>query len=137
MDPLERRELKRQAWLRLAAQRRRTGLLRGRVVALSMICFAALWSIVFVQMETGNDPVLGRKEIAPVTRAEASTRQEVEATEPRELRPHGEDDDTEDRHRRGEATLDVEPGPEAEAIQPELEEVEPELPEEPLVTSQS
>ena len=41
MDPIQKRELKRQAWMRLAAQRRRAGLLRGRVVAISLVCFAA------------------------------------------------------------------------------------------------
>jgi hypothetical protein len=126
MDPIEKRELKRKAWMRLAAQRRRAGLLRGRVLALSMICFAALWAIVFTQMETGNDPVLASKERPVATRvATPSASQEVEATDPRELRPGGEDDE-EDRPRREEATVEAEP-----------EEAEPEFVEEPLVTSQS
>lgn len=62
MDPFEKRELKRKARMRLAAQQRRAGLLRGRVVALSLICFVVLWGVVFAQMATGNDPVLGSKE---------------------------------------------------------------------------
>src|ERR1700742_3620718 len=85
MDPIQKRELKRQAWMRLAAQRRRAGQLRGRVVAISLICFALLWGIVFVQMATGNDPVLAGKEKASTTRAVASTKREVETTDPREL----------------------------------------------------
>lgn len=109
MDPIERRELKRQAWRRIAARRRRAGLLRGRVVVLSLICFALLWGIVFVQMATGNDPVLAGKEKTAaahkarvvVAGATPSTREEVEA------------------------------------VEPEVEETEPEFVEEPLVTSQS
>jgi hypothetical protein len=61
MDPIERHERKRQAWQRLRAQKRRAGQLRGRVVAISLIGFALLWATVFVQMATGNDPVLGSK----------------------------------------------------------------------------
>ena len=59
MDPIEKQERKRAAQLRLLAQRRRAGLLRGRVIAISLVSFALLWSAVFVQMATGNDPVLG------------------------------------------------------------------------------
>jgi hypothetical protein len=59
MDPIEIREKKRAAQRRLRAQRAKAGELRGRVVAISLICFVLLWGIVFVQMATGNDPVLG------------------------------------------------------------------------------
>src|SRR6201994_4896947 len=85
MDPIQKRELKRQAWMRLAAQRRRAGQLRGRVVAISLICFALLWGIVFAQMATGNDPVLAGKETGTASKAVASTKREVETTDPREL----------------------------------------------------
>jgi hypothetical protein len=139
MDPIERRELKRRALMRLAAQRRRAGLLRGRVLAISMICFAALWAIVFTQMETGNDPVLAGKEPTVATRvAMPSAGQEVETTDPRELRPRGEDEE-EDRPRREEATIETEPEaePQLEELTPEVEEPETVFAEEPLVTSQS
>lgn len=59
MDPIEIQEKKRAAQRRLRAQRAKAGELRGRVVAISLICFVLLWGIVFVQMATGNDPVLG------------------------------------------------------------------------------
>lgn len=59
MDPIEIQERKRAAQRRLRAQRAKAGELRGRVVAISLVCFALLWGIVFVQMATGNDPVLG------------------------------------------------------------------------------
>ena len=49
----------REAQRRLVARRRRVGILRSRVIALSILCFALLWAVVFVQMATGNDPVLG------------------------------------------------------------------------------
>jgi hypothetical protein len=84
MDPIEKRELKRKAWLRLAAQRRRAGRLRGRVVVISLICFVVLWGVVFAQMATGNDPVLGSKNNAVATRAAASPSKEIETTDPRE-----------------------------------------------------
>src|SRR5882757_1777500 len=145
MDPIKKRELKRQAWMRLAAQRRRTGLLRGRVVVVSLICFAVLWGIVFAQMATGNDPVLAGKEKATTTRTVASAKQEVETTDPRELEP-GRRTDTAPAEGE-EESVEVEPETEEEEIAaaPEVEE-EPEIAEEaelveeesePLVTSQS
>jgi hypothetical protein len=59
MDPADRQTRKREAQRRLWAQRRRVGALRSRAIATSLVCFALLWAIVFVQMATGNDPVLG------------------------------------------------------------------------------
>jgi hypothetical protein len=131
MDPIEKRELKRKAWMRLAAQRRRAGLLRGRVLALSLICFAALWAIVFVQMATGNDPVLASKERTVTARVAAQgTRREVEAGE---TQAEGAAPKVEEAEAEG-----VEPElEEHEEAAPEVEVEEPELVEEPLVTSQS
>lgn len=59
MDSFEKIERKRQARHRIRAQRERAGRLKTRVIATSLICFALLWGIVFAQMATGNDPVLG------------------------------------------------------------------------------
>jgi hypothetical protein len=59
MDPFEKMQRKQQARHRIRAQRERAGRLKTRVVAISLICFALLWGVVFVQMATGNDPVLG------------------------------------------------------------------------------
>jgi hypothetical protein len=128
MDPTKKRELKRQAWMRLAAQRRRAGQLRGRVVAISLICFALLWGVVFAQMATGNDPVLAGKEKATTTRAVAGAKQEVER-EPVEAEPEPEEEEEE------EEAVEAEPEIEAEAVEAEPEIVEEEV--EPLVTSQS
>jgi non-ribosomal peptide synthetase component E (peptide arylation enzyme) len=115
MDPIEKRELKRKAWMRLAAQKRRAGILRGRVVVMSLFCFAVLWGVVFAEMATGNDPVLSGKEKAAATRSVSGARRKVETADPRELEP---------RVQRKEND-----GAEVE----EVEEVEVE----PLVTSQS
>jgi hypothetical protein len=59
VDPAEKQMRLREAQRRLAARRRRIGILRSRVIAVSILCFALLWAVVFVQMATGNDPVLG------------------------------------------------------------------------------
>jgi hypothetical protein len=85
MDPIEKRELKRRAWAKLAAQKRRAGLLRGRVVIASLICFALLWGIVFAQMATGNDPVLSAKSKTVATRPIKRATKEIETTETREV----------------------------------------------------
>ncbi len=132
MDPIEKRELKRKAWMRLAAQRRRAGLLRGRVVVLSLLCFAILWGAVFAQMITGNDPALAGKEGAVSTRTVASTKEAVETTEPRELEPRRK------RHeeKAGDDVIEAEPETE-ESVTTEAEEAEAVEFEEPLVTSQS
>jgi hypothetical protein len=128
----------REARQRQSAQRRRAGELRGRVVAISLICFALLWGIVFVQMATGNDPVLSAKRAAAGTsgghrktaakRAPRAEPEPAEAAEP-EVK---QDDEFE------EAEPEFEPEPEAEfAPEEETELVEPEPEPEPLVTSQS
>ena len=55
-DQLDR---KREAQRRIRAQRLRVRTLRTRAITISLLCFALLWAVVFVQMATGNDPVLG------------------------------------------------------------------------------
>jgi non-ribosomal peptide synthetase component E (peptide arylation enzyme) len=142
MDPIEKRELKRKAWMRLAAQKRRAGILRGRVVVISLICFVVLWGVVFAQMATGNDPVLSGKEKATATRSVAVAKREVETTEPRELEPRhkrhhkGAGDDGIEAEAETEESVTTE-AEEAEALQIEAEEAEAVEFEEPLVTSQS
>jgi hypothetical protein len=125
MDPIEKRELRRKAWMRLAARRHRAGILRGRVVVMSLICFAVLWGVVFAQMATGNDPVLSGKEKAVATRTVAGARREVETTDPRELEPE-RGVDMKARAREEEVRVE-----EAES------EVDEEAEPEPLVTGQS
>jgi hypothetical protein len=139
MDPIKKRELKRQARMRLTAQRRRAGVLRGRVVAISLICFVVLWGVVFAQMATGNDPVLSGKEKTAASRTATSPRQEIESTDPRELETERSTDSKATRSRQEEVEVvepEVEEVEEVEA-EPEVEEVETETELEPLVTSQS
>ena len=90
MDPIESQARKRAAQRRRSAQREKAGELRGRVVAISLVCFALLWGIVFVQMATGNDPVLGdsssttakggRHRTRPTVESDASTDSEEAET---------------------------------------------------------
>jgi cytoskeletal protein RodZ len=122
MDPIERHERKRQAWQRLRAQKRRAGQLRGRVVAISLIGFALLWATVFVQMATGNDPVLGSKssKVASSQPSKGSARhREAEAVQPKPVESEPVEVET----------------VEAEIAEEEAAEAEPEPA--PLTTSQS
>ncbi len=129
VDPARREALKRDAWRRLAAQRRHVGILRGRVVATSMICFALLWGIVFAQMATGHDPVLSGKEKTIAAQSPRAGEEQVETTDPRELEP-----EPELREPETEAELEFqEPEAEFEEVEPEFVEPEPE----PLETAQS
>ncbi|MBS1878692.1 MAG: hypothetical protein JST31_04195 [Actinobacteria bacterium] len=146
MDGIEKREKVREARRRLSAQRNRAGRLRGRVVAASLVCFALLWGVVFVQMATGNDPVLSEKAALAASRTKArhaaAAQTQRQAVEP-ELEVRSESD--------GDAEREVEAQPEAEAqaepeVQAETEsQAEPEVeaqPEaevelEPVTTSQS
>ena len=73
MDSIEKQERKREAQRRLRSQRQRAGLLRSRVIVVSLVSFALLWGVVFVQMATGNDPVLGNSSAKVVTSRRART----------------------------------------------------------------
>lgn len=44
---------------RLQARRRRTKVIRKRVVALAVTGFLALWGVIFAQLVSGHDPALG------------------------------------------------------------------------------
>ncbi len=132
MDPTERHERKRQAWQRLRAQKRRAGQLRGRVVAISLIGFALLWATVFVQMATGNDPVLGSKssKVASSQQAKSSARhREAEAVQPQPVESEPVEEEAEELE-----VLEAEIA-EQEAAEIEAAEVEPEPA--PVTTSQS
>ena len=124
MDPIERHERKRQAWQRLRAQKRRAGQLRGRVVAISLIGFALLWATVFVQMATGNDPVLGSKssKVASSQPAKGGARQsEAETVEPEPVEPEPVETETEVEGEGEAAEVEAE---EIEAVEAEIAERE-------------
>jgi hypothetical protein len=129
MDAFEKAERKRIAQGHLRAQRLRAGELRSRVVAISLICFALLWGVVFVQMATGNDPVLGQataRGAHPASRPRssgASSPPQVESgpAEAEALEPEFEEPEVE----------------EVEEVEPEVEPVAPEPEPEPVITGQS
>jgi hypothetical protein len=144
MDKHELQERKRMAQRRQVAQRNRAGRLRGRVIAASLICFALIWGIVFVQMATGNDPVLSGKTAAnqrPVAqrhRAHAETKgraaeTEVETAPVQEVEAESEVEVEVEPEVEAEPEVEVEAEPEVE-VQPEPE---PEVELEPLTTGQS
>src|ERR1700727_240877 len=135
MDPIEKRELKRRAWARLAAQKRRAGLLRGRVVIASLICFALLWGIVFAKMATGNDPVLSAKSKTVATRPIRRAKKELETTETREVDPRRGRKQEEGASSSGGEEVEGEAGA-AKIKAAEIAEIEA-AEAEPLVTSQS
>jgi hypothetical protein len=130
MDEFDKRRRKQEAWRRLRAQQRRAGQLRGRVVAISLLAFVLLWAVVFVQMETGNDPVLGdNSAVAAVSRSHGSRGAAKTKAHPAEAEAGTESEgEIEAQARETEAA-------EAEFAEPEVLEAEAEL--EPLTTSQS
>ena len=120
MDPLEKIERKRQARHRIRAQRERASRLKTRVVATSLICFALLWGIVFAQMATGNDPVLGNASKPAGRRGGGNTQAaKAPAEAPREEAFEREEEEVAEE--------------EAEAVEVEPVEEEPA----PVTTSQS
>jgi len=142
MDNFEKQERMREARRRRIAQRNRAGRLRGRVVAISLVCFALLWSVVFVQMATGNDPVLGEKSAKAARKSKrqgaGATRQrrqsveaEVETAPETEFEPEPEFESEAEAQSESESEFEAEAEPEVE-VQPEAE-----VELEPLTTSQS
>jgi hypothetical protein len=134
MDSYEKAERQRQARHRLHAQKARAGRLRNRVIATSLVCFALLWGTVFVQMATGNDPVLGSS--STTKSASAAKARPAEAMVETEAKTEAEP---------VEAELEVEAELQAEIAQAEAEAAEAEAIElqaaeeelEPVTTSQS
>jgi hypothetical protein len=114
MDPIEKQERKRDAQHRLRSQRRRAGLLRSRVIVSSLVAFALLWGTVFVQMATGNDPVLGDSSSARV----ATSRRAREGDRTR--------GSAKGLPREADASTDSEGVPAAAAVEPEEVESQPE-----------
>jgi hypothetical protein len=107
MDDPRRLEAKGLARAKSRARRRRVATIRSRTIRGSLALFAILWAIVFVQLASGNDPVLSRN-----SHAEKSV---TTAPRPAPVEPVRE------------------PAPEAEV---EMEEA-PEVEEAPVVTSSS
>jgi hypothetical protein len=101
MGPLEREAARLRGQRKLDAMKRRAGLLRRRVIATAIVGFVLLWAVVFVQMATGNDPVLGAGKAArsatekkPGSGLERRNLQ-AKAPPPREEEPPSEEEDEE------------------------------------------
>jgi hypothetical protein len=83
MGPREREAAQRRGQRKLEAMKRRTGQLRRRAIATAIVGFVVLWTAVFVQMATGNDPVLGTNgAVRP-----AAKKKRASELEPRSLQP--------------------------------------------------
>jgi hypothetical protein len=146
MDPLEKIERKREARHRIRAQRERASRLKTRVVAISLICFALLWGIVFAQMATGNDPVLGsassakggkgRNRSVAKAPAEAAAPVESAAPEPEETEEEAFEREEEEFAAELAAEEAEEAGLEPVEEEPVVEEPVEEEPA-PVTTSQS
>jgi hypothetical protein len=144
MDPIEKMERKREAQHRLRLQRQKVGELRGRVIAISLCCFALLWGVVCVQMATGNDPVLGDRSGTISQRngsgnhrhkPRASAVEGSAATDSVEAPPGAETGETGEPEAAEPAVEPV--GEEFSETEPEPEFVEPEPEPAPVTTSQS
>ena len=144
MDPIEKQERKRDAQRRLRSQRRRAGLLRSRVIVVSLVAFALLWGAVFVQMATGNDPVLGDSSRTATVRhrtATAHSRRQAAAS-PTETDAAT---DSAEASAAGAAAAEATETTAPEELEPEvtepesveIEPVEPEPEPAPVITSQS
>lgn len=107
MDSFEKQALKQEARRRLRAQRQRAGQLRAQVVTIALIGFVLLWGVIFAQMATGHDPVLGGKSAA-VAASPTGRKQRPVASEPPaeavETDPEGGDDPEEAASRAIETT---------------------------------
>lgn len=89
MGPLEREAGQRRGRHKLDAMRRRATLLRERVVVTAIVVFVLLWAVVFAQMATGNDPVLGAGKAAQRSPRKVAKRN-PERPRPQATPPDGE-----------------------------------------------
>jgi outer membrane biosynthesis protein TonB len=111
MDDPDRLEAKGLARAKIRAKRRRTYSIRRRTIRGSLALFAIVWSIVFLQLVSGNDPALSR---TPKAHRRAVAAKPQPAPEP-ETETEAE----------AEAALEAERLPEEEFVEePEVEEPE-------------
>lgn len=137
MDQNEKQEKRREGLRRLGAQRRRASELRRRVVVTSLAAFALLWAVVFAQMATGNDPVLGEGSKALTGSTARATRAKGVARA-KEARVATAQARAQARRASREANADAEiEAAEAEAQAIEAEEAFAAEEPEPVITSQS
>ncbi len=121
MGPLEREAAQRRGQRKLDAMKRRTGLLRRRVIATAIVGFVLLWTVVFVQMATGNDPVLGTA-VTKKKHAAEPERHSPQATTPPPSEAAGIKAEQAEAERVEAEQIEIE---QREAEARELEELEP------------
>ena len=137
MDDMRKLEAKSLARAKSQSRRRRVAVIRSRTIRGSLVLFVILWGIVFVQLASGNDPVLSRK--GHVEKSSISASPEPTPAEPaREPAPEAEAElnGSEPEFEEGSGTEFEEPGTEFEEPTFEEPEAAPEI-EEPIVTSSS
>jgi hypothetical protein len=143
MGPLDRDMARRRGQRKLDAMKRRAGQLRRRVVATAIIGFVLLWTVVFVQLATGNDPALGTGAAARSGTAKKRAT-ELERRKLQTTAPPPSEEEIEESPAVGEPEASETAGIEAEqaeAEQIEIEQREAEAREleelEPVTTGQS
>ena len=123
MGPREREAAQRRGKRKLDAMKRRATQLRERVVVTAIAGFVLLWTVVFVQMATGNDPVLGAGKAAQRPARKVAARN-PERPSPQAAPP---EEETEEAEAEAEAEgFEVERLEAEEAEARELEEIEAE-----------
>lgn len=145
MDDPRRLEAKGLARAKVRARRRRVSSIRKRTIRGSLALFAIVWVVVFGQLVTGNDPVLGHG--FPTTRKSLASRGHGSSAASAPSQPGDEEEsaaaavpvepepEPEFEEPIPETEVEVEPAPEPE-FEPEPEPA-PEPEPEPVVTSSS
>jgi hypothetical protein len=142
MDDFRRLEAKGLARAKIRAKRRRVSSIRGRTIRGSLALFAVAWSIVFIQLVTGNDPALSRSYKTTATLADANHhRKHSAAAPPVEPEPEPAVEEVAAPEEEFVPEVEEEAAPEEEFV-PEEEVVEEAAPEvevapEPVVTASS
>jgi hypothetical protein len=138
MDDPRKLEAKGLARAKSRSRRRRVSTIRSRTIRGSLALFAILWAIVFVQLASGNDPVLSR--YRPAQKNAATALRPTPAEPVREPAPEAEAELDESEF-EAEEEAEVEPEFEEEfepEPEPEVEvEEAPEVEAAPIVTSSS
>lgn len=143
MDDPRRLEAKGLARAKIRAKRRRVSSIRSRTIRGSLALFAVVWVVIFGQLVTGNDPVLGRG--YPKTRKALASRGHGGSAESAPSQPDEEEESPVaavpvEPEPEPVPEVEVEPAPEVEFEPEEPEPVSEPAPEpepEPVVTSAS
>lgn len=130
MDDPRRLEAKGLARAKIRAKRRRVSSIRSRTIRGSLALFAVVWLVVFVQLLSGNDPVLGSG--YPKTPKALASRGHGGSAESVPSQPEEEEESPVEA-----VPVEPEPEPAPEAEVESAPEVEPEPEPEPVVTSAS